>query len=77
MNAQIDHDRTARIERIRNAIRGVSALAYSERHPDEALIGRRGDLSDLLDILGDELEAATEGAVFFCENNKGNQPQTG
>ena len=59
MNAPTDYDRIARIARIRNAIRGLSALAYSERNPNEALIGRRGDLSDLLDILGDELEAAT------------------
>jgi hypothetical protein len=52
-------DRDARIARLRCALRAVSALAYSEFSPDEALIGRRSDLSDLLDILGDELEAAT------------------
>lgn len=59
MNVQIDDDRIARIIRVRNAMRGLSALAYSEYRPDEALIGRRGDLSDLLEILGDEMEAAT------------------
>ena len=60
MNAQIiDYDRVARISRLRNAIRGLSALAFSDNSPDEALIGQRGDLSDLLEILGDELEAAT------------------
>jgi len=59
MNAQIDADRIARIIRVRNAMRGLSALAYSEHNPDEVLLGRRGDLSDLLDILGDEMEAAT------------------
>ncbi|HEY4697096.1 MAG: hypothetical protein A3J49_03300 [Gallionellales bacterium RIFCSPHIGHO2_02_FULL_57_16] len=59
MNAQIDYDRAARINRLRNSLRALSALAYSEHNPDEALLGRRGDLSDLLDILGDELEAAT------------------
>jgi len=58
MNVQIGDDRIARIIRVRNAIRGLSALAYSEHNPDEALLGRRGDLSDLLDILGDEVEAA-------------------
>lgn len=59
MNVQIDDDRIARIIRVRNAIRGLSSLAYSDHNPDEALLGRRGDLSDLLDILGDEMEAAT------------------
>lgn len=60
MTAQVNEDdRVARIERVRNAIRGLSALAFSAHNPDEALIGRRGDLSDLLDILGDEVEAAT------------------
>lgn len=58
MNVQIGDDRIARIIRVRNAIRGLSALAYSEHNPDETLLGRRGDLSDLLDILGDEVEAA-------------------
>lgn len=52
-------DSEFRINRLRNALRALSALASSEYSPDEALIGRRGDLADLLDILGDELDAST------------------
>lgn len=52
-----------RITRLRKALRALSALAFSEYSPDEALHGRREDLSDLLEILGDELEAAT-AAIF-------------
>lgn len=48
-----------RVQRLRGAMRGLAALAYSESAPEEALMGKRCDLSDLLDILGDEVEAAT------------------
>lgn len=56
MNNRIDSE--LRINRLRKALRALSALAFSEYSPDEALIGRRGDLADLLEILGDELESA-------------------
>lgn len=55
---QLDPD--GRIVRVHNALRGLSALAYSTMEPDEALFGRRGDLSDLLQILAEELEDAAK-----------------
>ena len=64
MSEQInEYDRAVRITRALNALRAVSALAYSEFNPDEALHGRRGDLADLMEILGDELAAATAPAM--------------
>lgn len=51
-------DRERRLSRVLNSLRAVSALVYSEYSPHEALMGRRGDLSDLLEILGDEMEIA-------------------
>lgn len=50
-----------RLDRARRALRGLSALTYSEQAPNECLIGRRGDLSDLIDILREELEAGLTG----------------
>lgn len=49
-------DREHRLLRALNSLRAVSALAFSEYSPGEALMGKRGDLSDLLEILSDELE---------------------
>ncbi|OIR16794.1 hypothetical protein GALL_26140 [mine drainage metagenome] len=50
-----------RFERVHRAFRAVSGLAYSEQAPDEALLGKRRDLSDLLEILCDELEYTITG----------------
>jgi hypothetical protein len=50
-----------RLARVHQALRGISALAYSETEPDEALNGRRGDLSSLLDIVCEELEYTITG----------------
>lgn len=50
-----------RLDRARRALRGLSALTISETAPDECLMGRRGDLADLIEILRDELEAALTG----------------
>ncbi len=55
---QLDPD--GRITRVHNALRGLSALAYSEIEPAESLLGRRGDLSDLLQILAEELQDAAK-----------------
>ncbi|HUW27576.1 MAG TPA: hypothetical protein VMV97_03100 [Sulfuriferula sp.] len=54
------YDRAARIARVRNAMRALSALSFSENAPEECLIGKRGDLADLLEILSEELTDAIE-----------------
>lgn len=54
-------DQEVRLTRALNSLRGLAALADSENAQDEALIGRRGDLADLLCILGEELEHAITG----------------
>ena len=51
-----------RLNRVHRAFRAISGLAFSENAADEALLGRRRDLSDLLDILCDELECAISGS---------------
>jgi len=61
MSAPIDQ-KDLRLGRVHRAFRAVSGLAYSQTAEDETLIGRRGDLSDLLDILCDELEYSITGA---------------
>jgi hypothetical protein len=50
-----------RLARARKALRGLSALISSESAEDECLTGRRGDLSDLVEILREELEAGLTG----------------
>jgi len=50
-----------RLARARKALRGLSALISSENSEDECLIGRRGDLAELVEILREELEAGLTG----------------
>lgn len=60
MSATVDQ-KDLRLARVHRAFRAVSALAYSPSAPDEELCGKRGDLSDLVDILCEELEYTITG----------------
>lgn len=50
-----------RLDRAREALRGLCALVGSESAGDEALMGRRGDLASLIEIIREELEVGLTG----------------
>lgn len=50
-----------RLDRAREALRGLSALIGSEHATNECLMGRRGDLASLIEIIREELEAGLTG----------------
>lgn len=50
-----------RLDRARSALRGLSGLFSTQDADDESLIGRRGDVADLLEIVREELEAGLTG----------------
>lgn len=50
-----------RLARARRALRGLCAVISSESSDEECLMGRRGDLADLIEILREELEAGLTG----------------
>ncbi len=59
-SARVDQQ-DLRLDRARRALRGLSGLIYSESAEDECLMGRRGDLAELIEIIREELEAGLTG----------------
>jgi len=59
-SGQVDHPEL-RLDRAREALRGFCALIDSESAGDEALMGRRGDLASLIEIIREEFEAGLTG----------------
>jgi len=59
-SGQVDYPEL-RLDRAREALRGLSALVSSDSAGDEALMGRRGDLASLIEIIREELEVGLTG----------------